>query len=150
MSRISRGAAVLDAAERWKQRCLVDGGSLLGEERLWTSEHFGELQTYFVEQPDETRNRSFLEKLRDQLAPCAAGGQAAVGGNDVGVLPDRELGQRRNQTRPESGGSGSGRKPALPEDHWALAEDVLDRGNHPTRAGPTRVISGGSTDSSSG
>ena len=50
MSRTARAAAVLDAAERWKQRCLVDGRSLFGEERLWTGEHFGELQTYFVEQ----------------------------------------------------------------------------------------------------
>ena len=57
MSRISRAAAVLDAAERWKQRCLVDGGSLLGEEGLWTSEHFGELQTYFVEQPDWLKSK---------------------------------------------------------------------------------------------
>ena len=64
MSRTSRAAAVLDAAARWKQSCLIDGGSLFGEERLWTSEHFGKLQTYFVEQPDETKNRSFLEKIR--------------------------------------------------------------------------------------
>ena len=68
MSRL-RSAAILDAAERWKHECLLHGSSLFGEERLWTREHFGELQTYFVEHPDEGSD-SFEEKLRRQLEPA--------------------------------------------------------------------------------
>ena len=36
MGRLKRATAILDDAERWKQRCLLDGESLFTEERLWT------------------------------------------------------------------------------------------------------------------
>ena len=40
MSRLERAALILDAAEQWKQRCLLDGGSMFTDERLWTRECF--------------------------------------------------------------------------------------------------------------
>lgn len=133
MSRTARAAAVLDAAERWKQRCLVDGRSLFGEERLWTSEHFGELQTYFVEQPDESQNRSFLEKLRDQLAPAPAEAKRLWAEMSwvyylivVSVRGVTKLDRIRTVWEWS--------ETALPEDHWALRSEVLDKGIvHPGR-----------------
>ena len=35
MARLRMAASILEAAEKWKQECLVDGGSLFAEERLW-------------------------------------------------------------------------------------------------------------------
>ena len=133
MSRTARAAAVLDAASRWKQRCLVDGRSLIGEERLWTSEHFGELQTYFVEQPDETRNRSFLEKLRDQLAPAPPEAKRLWAEMTwVYYLIVNSVKGVTKLDRIRTVWEWS--EAALPEEHWALGSEVLDKGIvHPGR-----------------
>ena len=69
MGRLKRATAILDNAERWKQRCLLDGESLFTEERLWTRERFGQLHTCYVERPDEGPD-PFEEKLRRQLNPA--------------------------------------------------------------------------------
>ena len=69
MARLKQAEAVLEAAEQWKQRCLLDGGSLFSEERLWTRENFEQLHTHFVEKPDDGQD-TFHEKLKRQLAPA--------------------------------------------------------------------------------
>lgn len=71
MGRLKRAAAILEAAEQWKQRCLFDGGSLFTDERLWTRENFEQLRIHFVEKLDEGAG-SFDEKLRGQLDPAPA------------------------------------------------------------------------------
>ena len=127
MSRTSTAAAVLDAAARWKQRCLLDGGSLFDEERLWTSEHFGELQRYFVEQPDESNNRSFLEELRDQLAPAPPEAKrlwAEVTWVYYLIVNSVRGVTKLDRIRTVWEWSGV----ALPQNHWALGEDILDNG----------------------
>ncbi|ARK79247.1 hypothetical protein BOC40_01480 [Burkholderia pseudomallei] len=64
-------AIVFDAAEQFKQRCLLDQRSLLLDDlSIWTTDHFNALIHNFVEQPD-TGNRRFYEKLADQMAACA-------------------------------------------------------------------------------
>ena len=50
MSR-QQAAAILPAADRWKQRCLLDSGSLFGDERLWTAQNFEQLRIHVVENP---------------------------------------------------------------------------------------------------
>ena len=47
-----QAAAILPAADRWKQRCLLDGGSLFSDERLWTRQNFEQLRIHVVESPD--------------------------------------------------------------------------------------------------
>ena len=132
MGRTSRAAAVLDAAARWKQSCLMDGGSLFGEEKLWTSEHFGELQTYFVKQPDESK-RSFLEKLQDQLAPAPP--EAKRLWAEVTWVYYLIVSSVRGVTKLDRIRTvWEWSEVALPEDHWALGADVLDNGVvHPGR-----------------
>jgi MoxR-like ATPase len=50
---------------------LDSGGSVLTPGRVvWTRQNFDELQQLFVEQPDVTPGRSFLDKLHLQLAPA--------------------------------------------------------------------------------
>ncbi|MYA89250.1 MAG: AAA domain-containing protein [Boseongicola sp. SB0662_bin_57] len=132
MSRTSRAAAVLDAAARWKQSCLIEGGSLFGEEKLWTSEHFGELQTYFVKRTDESK-RSFLEKLRDQLAPAPP--EAKRLWAEVTWVYYLIVNSVRGVTKLDRIRTvWEWSEVALPEDHWALGADVLDNGIvHPGR-----------------
>ena len=70
MGRFRNAEATLDAAKLWKHQCLLRGGSLFGEERLWIRERFEELQRYFVERPD-AGSGSFEEKLKVQLEPAS-------------------------------------------------------------------------------
>jgi len=61
---------IATAAERWKKRCLLEGGSIFSEERLWTEPGFQELHRFFVERPDEGEG-DFFQKLEKQLQPAA-------------------------------------------------------------------------------
>ena len=63
--------AVFEAAERFKQRCLLDQKSLLLdiEEKLWTPQHFQALIDHYVKQPD-VGDGNFYGKLAGQLANC--------------------------------------------------------------------------------
>ena len=70
MARLKQAEAVLEAAEQWKRRCLLDGGSLFSEERLWTRENFEQLRTHPFEQPDEGQG-TFYERLQRQMAPAS-------------------------------------------------------------------------------
>ena len=65
-------AEVFDAAEKFKQRCLLDQGSLfLDGQTLWTAEHFQALIDNYVKQPDIGEG-GFYDKLKGQLAGCQA------------------------------------------------------------------------------
>ncbi len=70
MGRLKRAESILNAAEQWKKRCLLDGGSIFTEERLWSRENFKQLRTHFVENPDEGSG-PFQDKLQRQLKPAS-------------------------------------------------------------------------------
>ena len=59
--------AVLAAADAWRERCFIDEGSLFGEESLWTLEHVRDLKERFLGNPIEGADRTFFEKLKEQL-----------------------------------------------------------------------------------
>jgi len=65
--------AVYEALDVFRQRCLVDRRSLNipddapSVDQVWTPERASELGALFIDVPDESE-RSFIEKLRDQLA----------------------------------------------------------------------------------
>ena len=127
MGRLKSAEAVLDAAEQWKQRCLLGGGSLFTEERLWTRGNFEQLHTHFVEKPDEGQD-TFYEKLKRQLAPAPPATKRLwsemtwvyylIAGTYKG-----ETKLDRIKTIWEWSGS------VLPDSTWALDVDaILDRG----------------------
>ena len=61
-----------DLHRRWMTEILPNGGSLLVDgARIWTTETLTELSAKFIDQPDLTKNKSFLEKLRDQLSTAS-------------------------------------------------------------------------------
>lgn len=65
-------AEVFDAADKFKQRCLLDQSSLfLDGQTLWTAEHFEALVDNYVKQPD-VGDGGFYDKLKGQLAGCQA------------------------------------------------------------------------------
>lgn len=61
-------AEVFDAADKFKQRCLLDQSSLfLDGQTLWTADHFQALIDNYVKQPD-VGDGGFYDKLASQLA----------------------------------------------------------------------------------
>ncbi len=125
MSRLERAALILDAAEQWKQRCLLGGGSVFTEERLWTREYFGQLHTHFVERPD-TGTDSFEEKLRHQLQPAPPEAKrlwAEMTWLYYLIVEHIKRATKLDRIRTVWEWSGE----PLPEQHWAL-QDVLDGG----------------------
>ena len=69
MSRLTKAEVILDAAEKWKEQCLLNNRSLLTQQWLWTLENFEYLRQYYVEKPDDSKD-SFMNKLRKQLDPA--------------------------------------------------------------------------------
>lgn len=125
MSRLERAALILEAAEQWKQRCLIDGGSVFTDERLWTQEHFGQLHTHFVENPD-TGTDLFEEKLRRQLEPAPPEAKrlwAEMAWLYYLIVFHIKRVTKLDRIRTVWEWSGE----PLPEQHWAL-RDVLDAG----------------------
>ena len=73
MARYSEASEILEAAEKWKESCLLRGGSILSEHHLWSAENFKALDRHFVQNPEEGKG-TFLQKLKYQLeaAPPSA------------------------------------------------------------------------------
>ena len=125
MGRSKIADAILGAAEKWKHRCLLDGGSMFSEEQLWRRENFRGLQTYFVERPDEGIG-SFEEKLRRQLEPAPPEVRrlwAEITWAYYLIVSSVTRVKKLDRIRTVWESSGA----ALPENHWALG-DVLDGG----------------------
>ena len=60
---------VLEAAERWKQECLLNEGSLLCQEALWTAENVTALCAAFLDNPILGSDK-FIDKLEQQVSSC--------------------------------------------------------------------------------
>ena len=57
---------VIEAAETWKERCLLENGSIFTDEAIWTPESLAELHHFYTENFDEGPD-AFLVKLERQL-----------------------------------------------------------------------------------
>jgi 5-methylcytosine-specific restriction enzyme B len=64
---------VLNVVVTWRDRCLLDQGSLFSDTMLWTQPHVAELVKYYVGNIIEGGDATFLEKLRRQLTPASPG-----------------------------------------------------------------------------
>lgn len=63
-------ALTYDAAEHWRDRCLLDDGSVFSETQLWTEDHFNEIFLRVFEQPEFRKD--FISRLVEQLEPASA------------------------------------------------------------------------------
>lgn len=60
---------VLQAASGWRDRCLLEDGSVLSTNHVWTLGSLAALQRFYLEAPDASE-RTFVTKLQDQLKEC--------------------------------------------------------------------------------
>ena len=68
MAQLKLAPAVYEAANAFRQRCLIDQTSLLWPDRpAWTPENIDALWDAFIGRPDEGKD-SFLDKWQNQLA----------------------------------------------------------------------------------
>ena len=59
--------AVLAAADAWRERCFLKDGSLFGEGSIWTLTTIQDFKQRFVENPILGTDRTFFEKLKEQV-----------------------------------------------------------------------------------
>ncbi|MEQ6916018.1 McrB family protein [Halomonas aquatica] len=62
--------ALLNAAQRWRDHCLLEDGSLFTDTSLWTLKHLDELERAFNQNPIEG-GETFTDKLAMQLADAS-------------------------------------------------------------------------------
>ncbi|NYT77768.1 AAA family ATPase [Alcaligenaceae bacterium] len=60
---------IIDAAHKWVDSCLIADGSVFSDDAVSTLEHYKNLDTFFVQRPDEGSG-GFYEKLKFQLEPA--------------------------------------------------------------------------------
>ena len=131
MGRLAKADAVLKAAEKWKRRCLLGGGSVFSEERLWTLDNFRELGARFVESVHSIDDKvpeksSFEDKLQYQLKPAPPEAKRLWSEMTwIYVLVQSNLKRETKLAYVETAWGWSGRPP--PADSPALG-DVLERG----------------------
>lgn len=58
---------ILKAASEWRQRCLINGGSLFSNKNLWDSQHLVEIERDVVNSQLELEG-NFIHRLKEQLA----------------------------------------------------------------------------------
>ncbi len=73
MARLTRAGTdrIYTVHRRWLTEVLPGDSLLTPGKPIWSEEHLLELQEHFVDNPDLTGGKTFLEKLRDQLAPAS-------------------------------------------------------------------------------
>lgn len=125
MSRLRRATDILKAAESWKQKCLIEEGSVFSSVSLWTSSNFKQLE-------DEDVNLTALGSGSEEENSLGQGDSTSP---DVLCLWSEvtwlyylivnSVSQKRKLDRIRSIWNRSGTE--FPNNHWA-AGDVLDRG----------------------
>jgi 5-methylcytosine-specific restriction protein B len=125
---------IFEAAQRWKDECLLGGGAVFSDDRLWTSENFKSLDHYFVQNLDLGKG-TFFSKLQGQLSPAPAAAKQLAAEmfwvlylivHNSALGPEKKLFQIRKVWE----WSGE----PLPENHWALGELLGSGISHPGTA----------------
>lgn len=118
--------AILAAADRWKQECLVEQHSLFEPERqVWRPEVFAELEQRFIGAPDDGKD-SFITKLGRQLAQ--ASDDAKLLAIDLSwvlyLFPRKIIGPAKKISNLQEIAA-IGQRVLDEKNHWALRTDVL-------------------------
>jgi len=122
MARLNIATEALKAAQTWKERCLLQGGSIFTEKRLWTEENFQALNRHFVQNPDEGEG-TFFSKLEHQLqlAPTSAKQLAAeILWLMYLMVSTKSMHAATKKFQIKQVWDWSGE--AFPDDHWAVGE----------------------------
>src|SRR5688572_11018547 len=65
---------IIDAAQQWIGRCLIEDGSILSPEPLWTETNVAEVRAAFSDNPHEGKE-DFSTKLREQMKSASKSAQ---------------------------------------------------------------------------
>ena len=125
MSRLDEATKLLAAAESWKERCLLGGGSLFTEEVLWTQKGLEDLQRCLGEGSDAS-DGSFLDRLEEQLQDAQPRSRqlcAEILWVYYLLISTVKEDTKRDRIRTVWEWSGM----RLPENHWTLG-NVLGKG----------------------
>ena len=134
MARLALATIVLEAAARWRDDCLLGGGSIFTNQPLWTRENAEALEKHYSQNLDLGEG-DFFQKFEGQLAdaPVAAIRLAAEILWVIYLIVSSEASSgatKRRQIREVFSWSGDD----IPENHWALGS-VLEEGvAHPGTA----------------
>src|SRR5262245_53293262 len=60
---------IFDAVELWKEKALINDGSVFCDQNIWTLQSINDFHKHFVENP-QTGEKSFYEKLKIQITPA--------------------------------------------------------------------------------
>ena len=125
---------VLRAARRWRDRCLLNAGSVLTEKSLWTSENVGYLVRHYVENLDYG-DGGFFQKLERQLAKAPASAkQLAAEMFWVMYLFSSPASMQPGTKRRQIGQVWKWSGEALPDAPFELGEALEDGVGHPGTA----------------
>ena len=125
MARLQEAEIVLEAAKYWKQQCLLEGGSIFSEEKLWTIDNFAELKFNYVENEDNSEDNFFV-KLKRQLEPTnSLAKQLWSEMTWLNFLMTRQVSPDTKRKQIKLVWSWS--RTEFPNGHWALG-DVLEKG----------------------
>ena len=130
MARMKKAEAILGAAEKWKYECLLSGGSIFSDERLWTRENFEQLVQEYVQK--EKLGEGFWDSLELQLQDAAPEAQrlfAELVWVYYLIPVSAKAETKRGRIRRVWSWSGE----EIPNDDWALGnlleQGVIDLGN---------------------
>lgn len=127
MARYDGAEPILEAAERWRDECLLRDGSLFSDRQLWTPANFEELDRHYVQNLDYGEG-DFFSKLEAQLeaaAPEAKQLAAEMFWALYLIVHESFISAKTKRYQIRKVWEWSGEP--LPEDHWALGE-VLAQG----------------------
>ena len=125
MSRLERATNILEAADNWKQKCLLDEGSVLSSFSLWTSSNFKQLEDKNVNLTalgSGTEEESSLDQDDSTSRNVFCLWSEVVW---LYYLIVDSVSQKLKLDRIRTIWEKSGTE--FPNDHWAVG-DVLDRG----------------------
>jgi 5-methylcytosine-specific restriction enzyme B len=69
---------MLKAMDEWKQKCLLSDKAMFTDEQLWTIQYLSELDTHFIQNPDQGSD-DFLTKFQRQLENTSQGAKKLAG-----------------------------------------------------------------------
>lgn len=123
-------APILEAADRWKRRCLIEGRSIFTELSVWSPTVFEELKRRYIDAPDNS-SAGYYDKLKGQLtgATDEAKWLAVELTWVLYLFPSRliSIEGKRNNLKLICDNSGL----VLPSNHWALEDKVLSGVGNP-------------------
>ena len=98
MGKIEGAEKVYEAAELWVERALKSDDSLFTPGvPIWSSQWLGELRERFLNQPDDSKGISFMDKLQRQLEGSPPRVYQLMGANPI--LPFLNRTYARQYTR---------------------------------------------------